>query len=150
MNESAFCKPAKYHRSAACHACFGDIGDISDRIHSYQRTLEGVNIHPLRPLRQANQKSELKSACQPHDVVRVNLGLKCSQAWQILPIYIDERGFGVHIVPIQRRGVIPSENSGERQRGRMNWGNFGRERVSLTLRRSRLGDSDQTESRDLN
>ena len=35
--------------------------------------------------------------------------MKCSQAWQIFPIYIDERGFGVHIVPIQRRGVIDEQ-----------------------------------------
>jgi len=41
--------------------------------------------------------------------VRVNLVLKCSQPWQILPIYIDEGSIGVHVVPIQRRGVIDEQ-----------------------------------------
>jgi len=36
--------------------------------------------------------------------------LKHSQAWQIFPIYIFERSFGVHVVSIQRRGVIDEQS----------------------------------------
>jgi len=35
--------------------------------------------------------------------------LKCSQLWQILPIYIDQRSFGVHVVPVQRRGIVDEQ-----------------------------------------
>jgi len=36
--------------------------------------------------------------------------LKCSQPWQISPIYIDQRSVGVHVVPVQRRGIIDEQS----------------------------------------
>jgi len=53
---------------------------------------------------------ELESACQTHDIVRVNIVLEYPQLWQILPIYINQRSSGIHVVPVQCRGVIKEQS----------------------------------------
>jgi len=39
----------------------GNLGHISGRRNSYQRTVEGINIHPLRLLTQTNQELKIKT-----------------------------------------------------------------------------------------
>ena len=53
-----------------------------------------------------DKQSKPESACQTHDVVGVDLGFDCLQPWQIVPIDVDERRFGVHIVPVQCQRVV--------------------------------------------
>src|ERR1700753_2751382 len=51
--------------------------------------------------RHSNRKSEHVSTCQTHDVLRVDPTLECLQGWQIVPIDIDKRCCGLHVVPVQ-------------------------------------------------
>ena len=53
-----------------------------------------------------DQQSKLESACQTHDIVGVDPGFEYLQPWQIVPIDIDERRFGVHVVPVQCQRVV--------------------------------------------
>jgi len=65
----------------------------------------GRNHHTTTEAIEA-RRLELESARQAHHVMRVNLILNCLQPWQILPIYIDKGSFGVHVVSVDRRGII--------------------------------------------
>jgi len=53
-----------------------------------------------------DQKSELESARQIHDIVGIDPGFECLQIRQIVPININERSFGAHIVSVQCQRVI--------------------------------------------
>ena len=53
---------------------------------------------------------ESESTRQTHDVVGVNLGFERSQLWQIVPVDINERCIDVHVISVQRRGVIGEQS----------------------------------------
>ena len=61
-------------------------------------------------MNQHTHVSEFESACQAHNVFGVDLGFKCSQPWQIIPIDIHRRRFGIRVVCVHRRRVIQKQS----------------------------------------
>lgn len=58
----------------------------------------------------SNQKSEFEPTRQTHDVFRIDLVLEFPQSWQIVPVDLDQRCFGVHVISVQHRGVVGEQS----------------------------------------
>jgi len=64
---------------------------------------EFAAMHPIK-------RSEFESTRQTHDVLRVDLGSESSEFWQVVPVDVDERCVGVHVISVQHRRAIGEQS----------------------------------------